>query len=144
MPGALRASAASGSSLKVTLVCQASLLLETRGVRILSDPWYEGRIYGDAWELCPAPPGWPDVGRLDAIYLSHAHPDHFHVPTLRRLLPAVGADVAVLVPQLVFPVMRDALASLGYRNVVEMAPGRAFDFRGVRLFCSSSRATRRS
>jgi UDP-MurNAc hydroxylase len=139
MPGALRASAASGSSLKVTLVCQASLLLETRGVRILSDPWYEGRIYGDAWELCPAPPGWPDVGRLDAIYLSHAHPDHFHVPTLRRLLPAVGADVAVLVPQLVFPVMRDALASLGYRNVVEMAPGRAFDFRGVRLFCQQYR-----
>ena len=139
MPGALRASAASRPPLKVTLVCQASLLVETRGVRILSDPWYEGRIYGDAWELCPAPPAWPEVGRLDAIYLSHAHPDHFHVPTLRRLLPAVGADVAVLVPQLVFPVMRDALSSLGYRNVVEMAPGRAFDFKGVRLFCQQYR-----
>lgn len=139
MPGALHAPLPPGSALKVTLVCQASLLVETRDVRILSDPWYEGRIYGDAWELCPAPPAWPEPGRLDAIYLSHAHPDHFHVPTLRRLLPAVGADVAVLVPRLFFPVMRDALASLGYRNVVEMAPGRAFDFKGVRLFCQQYR-----
>jgi UDP-MurNAc hydroxylase len=139
MPGALHAFAASGSALKVTLVCQASLLVETRGVRILSDPWYDGRIYGDAWELCPPPPAWPDPGPLDAIYLSHAHPDHFHVPTLRRLLLTVGADVAVLVPQLFFPVMKDALSSLGYRNVIEMAPGRAFDFRGVRLFCQQYR-----
>lgn len=139
MPGALRAFRPKEPVLKVTLVCQASLLVETRGVRILSDPWYEGRIYGDAWELCPAPAAFPEVGRLDAIYLSHAHPDHFHVPTLRRLLPAVGADVAVLVPRLFFPVMRDALASLGYRNVVEMEPGRAFDFRGVRLFCQQYR-----
>jgi hypothetical protein len=139
MPGALRAPAPPRPPLKITLVCQASLLVETRGVRILSDPWYDGRIYGDAWELCPAPPAWPEVGPLDAIYLSHAHPDHFHVPTLRRLLPVVGAEVAVLVPQLFFPVMRDALSSLGYRNVVEMAPGRAFDFRGVGLFCQQYR-----
>ena len=61
------------------------------------------------------------------------------MPTLRRLLPIVGAEVAVLVPQLVFPVMRDALAAIGYRNVIEMAPGRAFDFKGVRLFCQQYR-----
>lgn len=139
MPGALRETAPPGPALKVALVCQASLLVETRGVRILCDPWYEGRIYGDAWELCPPPAAWPAPGALDALYLSHAHPDHFHVPTLRRLLPEVGPDVAVLVPRLFFPVMRDALVSLGYRNVVEMTPGRAFDFRGVGLFCQQYR-----
>ena len=31
--------------MKITLVSHASLLVETSGVRILSDPWYDGRIY---------------------------------------------------------------------------------------------------
>jgi hypothetical protein len=124
---------------KVTLVSHASLLVETRGVRILSDPWYDGRIYGGAWELAPAPPALPDFAGLDAIHLSHAHPDHFHVPTLKRLLPLAGAGVPVLVPKLPFPEMRDALHGLGFTDVREMAPGASFDLSGVRLYCQQFR-----
>lgn len=125
--------------MKVTLVSHASILVETRGVRILSDPWYDGRIYGDAWELAPAPPVLPDLAGLDAIHLSHAHPDHFHVPTLKRLLPLAGAGVPVLVPKLPFPEMRDALHSIGFTDVREMAPGASFELKGVRLHCQQFR-----
>ncbi len=125
--------------MKITLVSHASLLVESRGVRILSDPWYQGRIYGDAWELSPPPASLPDLAGLDAIYLSHAHPDHFHVPTLKSLLPATGADVAVLVPKLIFPVMRDALRAIGFRNVKEIAPGGSLALAGVRVSCQQFR-----
>lgn len=123
----------------LTLLAQASLLLETRGVRILCDPWFEGRVYGDAWELCPPPAALPDLSGVDAIYLSHAHPDHFHAPTLCRLRPVVGDDVPVLVPRLIFPTLRDGLRELGFRNVVELAPGRERAFKGLRLFCQQFR-----
>lgn len=108
-------------------------------MRILSDPWYDGRVYGDAWELCPPPAEWPELHQLDAIYVSHAHPDHFHLPTLRRLRPVVGADTTVFIPKLFFPVMRDALRQIGFRKVVEMVPGRSFTFKGVTLWCQQFR-----
>jgi UDP-MurNAc hydroxylase len=123
----------------VQLVAQASLLVETRGVRILSDPWYWGAVYGDAWELCPPAPDVPDLAGLDGLYISHGHPDHFHPPTLKRLLPAIGPDVTVFVPRLYFDTVARALRSIGFRNVVEMAPGRAIAWKGLTLFSQQFR-----
>jgi hypothetical protein len=124
---------------KVRLISQASLLVESRGVRILSDPWYSERVYGDAWELCPAPPEVPDFGRLDALFVSHAHPDHLNPPTLRRILERAGPGIPVFVPKLFFGGLRDTLRSLGFADVREMTPGRGFEFRGLTLYSQQFR-----
>jgi len=125
--------------LNIQLVSQASLLVETGGVRILSDPWYWGAIYGEAWDLCPPAPDVPDLSGLDGLYISHGHPDHFHPPTLKRLLPAIGPDVTVFVPRLYFDNVARALQAIGFRNVVEMAPGRPIAFKGLTLFSQQFR-----
>ena len=65
-------------TMKITLIGHAAILVETRGVRILSDPWWQGPCFGAQWwpqsqpwlePLSEAPP--------DFIYLSHGHGDHF-------------------------------------------------------------------
>ena len=86
----------------------ASLLVETNGIRLLTDPWYEGTIYNDAGELCPASPRLPDYGSLDAVFISHAHPDHFEMRTLAKILAIRGPDLVVSDPPVSDPAVDDA------------------------------------
>jgi Beta-lactamase superfamily domain len=71
--------------MKITFIGHAALLIEVDGLRILSDPWWQGPCFGNQWWLYPKPyleclNGSP----VDYIYISHGHPDHFHRGTLRR------------------------------------------------------------
>jgi len=126
--------------MKITLVSHASLLVETNGVRILTDPWYEGTIYNNAWALCPEPPKRPDYTTLDALFISHAHPDHFEMRTLEKIRDARGADLPVYVAMFFFDTMKRALREAGFRRVIEMAPGREFSpFPRVRFYSQQFR-----
>ncbi|MDB4914532.1 MAG: hypothetical protein JWM95_2176 [Gemmatimonadetes bacterium] len=126
--------------MKITLVSHASLLVETNGIRLLTDPWYSGRIYKDAWELCPPPPTLPDFRALDGVFLSHAHPDHYHHPTLERLRDERGPDIPIFVAKFFHGTIGRDLRGLGFRNVVEMRPGHQFTaFPGVSLYSQQYR-----
>jgi hypothetical protein len=69
---------------KITFIGHAALLVEAGGVKILSDPWWQGPCFGDEWWIYPRPclDAVPDA--IDYIYISHGHADHFHRGTLRR------------------------------------------------------------
>ena len=76
--------------MKVTFVGHAAILIETQGLRILSDPWWEGPCFGTQWWVYPrADTTAVGTAPLDYVYISHGHHDHLHLGTLRRL-PAVG------------------------------------------------------
>jgi hypothetical protein len=75
---------------KVTFIGHAAILIETQGLRILSDPWWEGPCFGTQWWVYPrADTAALGDAPLDYVYISHGHHDHLHLGTLRRL-PAVG------------------------------------------------------
>jgi hypothetical protein len=98
--------------MKITFVGHASLLIEARGIRVLSDPWWSGPCFGAQWWLYPEP--FLDPIR-DAppqyVYISHGHHDHFHPTTLKTL----SRDVTVLVPKGVG--LADPVRDLGFRTV---------------------------
>jgi UDP-MurNAc hydroxylase len=126
--------------MKITLVSHASLLVETRGVKILTDPWYEGQIYNNAWELCPPPVARPRFEELDALFISHAHPDHFEARTLERIIAARGPDLPVFIAMFFHDGIKQELHRLGFRRVTEMVPGREFSpFDGVRFYSQQFR-----
>jgi hypothetical protein len=80
--------------MKVTFIGHASILTEVGGLTILSDPWWRGPCFGAQWWTNPSPFLAPVEGRrIDYIYVSHAHHDHFHPATLRTL----NRDAKVLV-----------------------------------------------
>jgi L-ascorbate metabolism protein UlaG (beta-lactamase superfamily) len=91
---------------KVTFIGHATLLIEAGGLRVLSDPWWEGPCFGNQWWLYPKPyleclNGSP----VDYIFISHGHSDHFHRGTLRRF--PRGTKVIVSKGPVLAPALRD-------------------------------------
>ena len=64
----------------------AAILIETKGLRILSDPWWAGPCFGSQGWLYPKENLAPvEAVAPDYIYISHGHVDHLHNGTLSRL-----------------------------------------------------------
>src|SRR3954452_22456929 len=98
---------------RVTFVGHATVLVETAGLRILTDPLLRGRV-AHLRRIVPL----PAVARLaepHAVLISHAHLDHLDLPSLRLVAPSAR----VLVPRGWGGLARRA----GLANVTEMEPG---------------------
>ena len=117
--------------LRVTWVGHATLLLELDGVRILTDPILGGRV-GPLRRLGPS----PDVaalGPIDAVLISHAHPDHFDAASVGRL---AGAPLLV-VPRGLGP----GAARIGH-PIREVAANERLDLGTVRVRALPARHAR--
>jgi L-ascorbate metabolism protein UlaG (beta-lactamase superfamily) len=93
---------------RLTWIGHATVLIEAGGARLVTDPLLRGRVAHLRRETAPA----ADLGRPDAVLLSHQHHDHLDVPSLRRL------DAPVLGP----PGTARTLRRLG-RAVEDLRPG---------------------
>lgn len=74
-----------GQAGRVTFLNHSCLLVESPQVRMLCDPWFEGSAFNDGWRLLAEHSHRLDEIDCDYIWLSHEHPDHFSIPTLRQL-----------------------------------------------------------
>jgi L-ascorbate metabolism protein UlaG (beta-lactamase superfamily) len=80
-------------SLRITYVGHATVLIELDGVRILTDPILRERL-GPLRRLGPTPVA-SELGPVDAVLVSHAHPDHFDRASLRT----VPGDPLLVLPR---------------------------------------------
>jgi UDP-MurNAc hydroxylase len=102
---------------KVTLVSHASVVIESHGVRIWTDPWLSGKVFNESWSLFP--PAAFDPAMLDGIdylWISHIHPDHFHIPSLNSLSQEFKRRVTVLFQDNHADRLFEVLEKCGYRN----------------------------
>lgn len=107
--------------MKVSFVGHASILIETNGISILSDPWWHGPCFGLQWWLYPrADLSALQAIKLDYIYISHGHNDHLHPGTLRRLPKSAKILVSSAGG------LKDHLSRLGF-DVVEIGENERFD-----------------
>jgi L-ascorbate metabolism protein UlaG (beta-lactamase superfamily) len=97
-----------GDTLRVTFVNHATVLLQTEGLNLLTDPVWSDRVspVSFAGPQRHRAPGirFEDLPPIDAILLSHNHYDHLDVPTLRRL--AAEHRPSVFCPLGVAPLVR--------------------------------------
>jgi L-ascorbate metabolism protein UlaG (beta-lactamase superfamily) len=77
----------------ITYIGHATLLLEVSGRRFLTDPMLAGRLMHI--QRVADEPADDLLDRLDGVLVSHAHMDHLHVPSLRR----VAGACPVVVPR---------------------------------------------
>ena len=97
------------------------MLLELDGIRILTDPLLVDRLgllhrHSGAVEML-------DDIEADVVLISHAHHDHLHLPSMRRLRGR---------PQTVVPAGLGRLLERRH-DVVEVAPGQQIDVGTVRI-----------
>lgn len=99
------------------MIGHACIMIETKGLTILSDPWWRGPCFGAQWWNYPAPCLDPLVGKkIDYIYISHGHHDHLHPGTLNTL----DKDATVIVSDTAD--LGDFIRGLGFK-VLEAVDG---------------------
>ncbi len=104
--------------MKTTLISHASVLIETSDCTIWTDPWLCGKAFNNSWSLL-LPPHWEDsmCKTIDYLWISHEHPDHFHVETLKSLPADFKRSVTVLFQKNNSDKIPRALKAFGFENI---------------------------
>ncbi len=123
--------------MQIQLVSHASVIVRTEHTQIWTDPWLTGKVFNNSWTLL-VPPAY-DPSLLDAIdylWISHEHPDHFNIPTLRGLPDAFKQRVVVLFQASNSDKMFDALHRFGFPNTQALPHRQTVHLRGsTRVYC---------
>lgn len=123
----------------VRLISHASVVIDIGGTRILTDPWWRGRCFNGSWALM-AEPADLDLNSIDCLWISHEHPDHFHIQTLKNLPPSFRERVVVLFQQSSDHLkMVRAFQDLGFKKILLLPHKRWVRIRGIDVLCYQSR-----
>ena len=105
--------------MKITYYNHASMCVRSKtGFEILTDPWIYGPIYaGSMWQFPTCKIDLKRYYKKDALYISHTHPDHFCLNTLKgfsKNIPIYIRKYGKNVP------MKKILNRNGFKNVFEV------------------------
>ncbi len=89
----LAAGAANGSA-AIVHIGHSTHLCVVNGVRFLTDPWFHDPAFGSMRHEHPLPALPAEVTPLDAILISHDHPDHVDMDALAALPDGAACIVA--------------------------------------------------
>ena len=105
---------------KITIVGAAGLLFEWNDTVILSDPWIEGPCMLGSWTNYPPPTmKVGELGKIDIIWISHEHSDHYHELTLSHL----DKNIPVYVTKFDDGRLAQRIKNLGFKDVRQIKTG---------------------
>ena len=128
--------------LRITFVNHATMLIQTDGINILTDPIWSERCSPVQWagpKRHRAPGiGFDDLPKIDIVLVSHNHYDHLDIPTLRALQ-------AKFRPRILTPLGNAALMARGgiegatdldWWNDVDVTPSMKITLVPAQHFCA--------
>ena len=126
--------------LTVELVAHATLRFDYGNFTFVTDPWLEGPAFLGSWIQYPQPETDADelAADADAVWITHEHSDHLHIPTLERFDP----ETPVYVPELNYRRLTERLSEAGLTNVHRLPTENAYEItEGVEAVCFESDST---
>jgi hypothetical protein len=123
--------------MEITLVSHASVIIDAAGTKIWTDPWTVSRAFNNSWSLIGKAAYSPDMlDEVRYLWISHEHPDHFNVPTLKSLPEAFRQRVTVLFQEKNSEKIFNALRQFGFQHFRSLPNGRVVQLEnGVDVYC---------
>lgn len=121
----------------ITWIGHSTFFLQYEGLNIVTDPMWARRL---GFEKRLGQPGIPlrDMPPIDLILISHAHYDHLHIASIRRLY---GEGTTIVVPV----GLKRKMLRKGFRRCIEMQWWEEIIHKGVKLsFVPAQHWTRRT
>ena len=91
----------------------ACLTLQYSETRVLFDPWIFGTAYYGSWHLEPDPVFDEADINPTGIIITHPHPDHFHLDTLKEINP----NIPIYFPNFPSRLIEKGLSQIGWKNI---------------------------
>jgi hypothetical protein len=124
--------------MELEFINHAGFLLAAAGVRLVLDPWLEGKAFNNGWApLSPTAFSYERFEDVTHLWFSHEHPDHFNPPNLKKISPAHRAKMSVLFQATRDKRVIDFCRGLGFADVTELEPNRWHRLGdGVEVMCN--------
>jgi UDP-MurNAc hydroxylase len=107
--------------MKVKFVNHSSFIIEHEGISIISDPWLEGRVFNNGWDLIGKTKlSYEDFKDINFIWFSHEHPDHFYPPNLKKIPLEYKKNITVLFQNTIDGRVANYCRQAGFKEVVEL------------------------
>ena len=110
--------------MRVKYLNSATVLIDNDGTKVLCDPWLVDGAYYGSW--CHYPPleiNLEDYFDVDYIYISHVHPDHLNIDTLKNF----PKHIPILIHDYEQKFVLRILSMLGFKNIIEIGHKKIFN-----------------
>ena len=112
--------------MKFTFIANAcGIFTGSNGTKILTDPWLDDGVFEGSW--CHYPPlktSHKDLQNVDAIYLSHIHPDHYD----ERFFD-YPKNIPIFILENKYDFLGKNLKVKGYQKVIPLESGKPYHFK---------------
>ena len=116
--------------MKVKFISNACCVVETNeGTQILTDPWIENGVFEGSWcHFHKLKTSINDLQNIDAIYVSHIHPDHYDDRFFN-----FPKDIPIIVLDHGLNFLHRKLLDGGYKNLIKIKNKETIKFKDLEL-----------
>lgn len=106
--------------MRIDYLNHASVIIKSGEQSLLCDPWFSGTAFAGGWGLqYDNPDALQKAKSCTHLWISHFHPDHLHLPTLKQLA-TLSPEVTALANESVNFRMSEALERAGFTNILPL------------------------
>jgi UDP-MurNAc hydroxylase len=115
----------------VQFLSHASALVRSAESTMIMDPWLIGSCYWRSWwNYPPIERSSIDQLKVDAIYITHVHWDHWHGPSLKKLF---SKDTLIITHDEPNKRSVNDLKAIGFKNIKLLKHGETFEFGDIKI-----------
>jgi UDP-MurNAc hydroxylase len=116
---------------RIKFLSHASAVISTSKATILMDPWLIGSCYWRSWwNYPPVDRDLVDDLKVNAIYITHVHWDHWHGPSLKKLF---SKDTLIITHDEPNKRSVNDLKNIGFKNIKFLKHGESFELADITI-----------
>ena len=111
--------------MKIKFANHSSFIIEHGEISLISDPWLEGRVLNNGWDLISKTKlSYNDFKDINYIWFSHEHPDHFFPPNLKLIPAEYKKNITVLFQNTIDGRVVEYCRNAGFKEIIELHKGK--------------------